>query len=114
MELRSRRPADDLAIRALRWRQMRNFLAILSQGTPMVGAGDEFGRTQNGNNNAYCQDNEIGWRTGNWTQPRPQTPRSRWCMRQGNPSNGRRVPDSIFLSNPVEISELTLVQQAVG
>ena len=42
---------------------MRNFLAtlILSQGTPMIRAGDEFGRTQNGNNNAYCQDNEISW-----------------------------------------------------
>ena len=48
---------------SLRLRQMRNFLAtlILSQGTPMIRAGDEFGRTQNGNNNAYCQDNEISW-----------------------------------------------------
>src|SRR5208337_2287591 len=54
-------PTDDPPINALRWRQMRNFLAtlILSQGTPMIRAGDEFGRTQNGNNNAYCQDNEI-------------------------------------------------------
>ena len=42
---------------------MRNFLAtlLLSQGTPMLLAGDEFGRTQHGNNNAYCQDNEISW-----------------------------------------------------
>jgi glycogen operon protein len=42
---------------------MRNFLAtlLLSQGTPMLLAGDEFGRTQQGNNNAYCQDNEISW-----------------------------------------------------
>ena len=42
---------------------MRNMLATLlfSQGTPMLLAGDEFGRTQNGNNNAYCQDNEISW-----------------------------------------------------
>ncbi len=56
-------PADDPAINALRWRQMRNFLAtlVLSQGTPMLCAGDEFGRTQGGNNNAYCQDNEISW-----------------------------------------------------
>ncbi len=56
-------PTDDPAINALRWRQMRNLLAtlILSQGTPMIAAGDEFGRTQNGNNNAYCQDNEISW-----------------------------------------------------
>jgi isoamylase len=42
---------------------MRNMLAtlLLAQGTPMLLAGDEFGRTQNGNNNAYCQDNEITW-----------------------------------------------------
>ena len=56
-------PTDDRDIRALRERQMRNLLAtlMLSQGTPMVLAGDEFGRTQKGNNNAYCQDNEISW-----------------------------------------------------
>ncbi len=54
---------DDPAIRALRRRQMRNFLAtlLLSQGTPMLVAGDEFARTQGGNNNAYCQDSEISW-----------------------------------------------------
>jgi len=56
-------PTDDLEINALRERQIRNFLAtlLLSQGTPMMLAGDEFGRTQRGNNNAYCQDNEISW-----------------------------------------------------
>jgi isoamylase len=56
-------PTDDEAINALRERQMRNFLAtlLLSQGTPMMLAGDEFGRTQKGNNNAYCQDSEISW-----------------------------------------------------
>ena len=56
-------PTDDAHIRALRERQKRNFLAtlLLSQGTPMLLAGDEFGRTQRGNNNAYCQDNEISW-----------------------------------------------------
>lgn len=54
---------DDPEILALRRRQMRNFLAtlLLSQGTPMLTAGDEFARTQHGNNNAYCQDNEISW-----------------------------------------------------
>src|SRR5205085_11542459 len=54
---------DDPAIRALRLRQMRNFLATLffSQGVPMLVAGDEMGRSQRGNNNAYCQDNEISW-----------------------------------------------------
>jgi isoamylase len=56
-------PTDDPEINALRARQVRNMLAtlLLSQGTPMMLAGDEFGRTQRGNNNAYCQDNEISW-----------------------------------------------------
>jgi isoamylase len=56
-------PTSDPAIVALRKRQMRNFLAtlFLSQGVPMLQGGDEFGRTQRGNNNAYCQDNEISW-----------------------------------------------------
>ena len=54
---------DDEAVRGLRKRQMKNMLAtlLLSQGTPMILAGDEFGRSQRGNNNAYCQDNEISW-----------------------------------------------------
>lgn len=56
-------PTDDRNIIELRLRQMRNFFSTLlfSQGTPMLVAGDEFARTQNGNNNAYCQDSEIGW-----------------------------------------------------
>jgi isoamylase len=56
-------PTEDKAVNELRCRQMRNMLAtlLLSQGTPMLLAGDEFGRTQQGNNNAYCQDNEISW-----------------------------------------------------
>ena len=56
-------PANDRAILALRARQQRNFLATLfcSQGVPMLLAGDEIGHTQGGNNNAYCQDNEISW-----------------------------------------------------
>jgi isoamylase len=56
-------PTDDLSINLLRDRQTRNMLAtlLLSQGTPMLLAGDEFGRTQQGNNNAYCQDNAISW-----------------------------------------------------
>ncbi|MCQ4083089.1 glycogen debranching protein GlgX [Streptomyces sp. RB6PN25] len=54
---------DDPGINALRGRQMRNFIAtlMLSQGVPMLSHGDEFGRTQGGNNNAYCQDNEVTW-----------------------------------------------------
>jgi isoamylase len=56
-------PTDDPQINALRERQRRNFLTtlFLSQGVPMLTGGDEWGRTQNGNNNAYCQDNEISW-----------------------------------------------------
>ncbi len=53
----------DPAVLELRARQQRNFLAtlLLSQGIPMIGHGDELGRTQRGNNNAYCQDNEVSW-----------------------------------------------------
>ncbi len=56
-------PTDDPAIQALRDRQRRNLLATLlfAQGTPLILGGDELGRTQQGNNNAYCQDNEISW-----------------------------------------------------
>ena len=56
-------PTDDPAILALRDRQKRNMLAtvLFSQGTPMICGGDELGRTQNGNNNAYAQDNELSW-----------------------------------------------------
>jgi glycogen operon protein len=56
-------PTEDETIEALRWQQARNFLAtlLLSQGTPMICGGDELGRTQRGNNNAYCQDNDLSW-----------------------------------------------------
>jgi isoamylase len=56
-------PSDDPEVNALRGRQIRNHLAtlLLSTGVPMLTAGDELGRTQGGNNNAYCQDNEISW-----------------------------------------------------
>jgi glycogen operon protein len=56
-------PTDDEGINAVRERQKRNFLATLlfSHGTPMLLAGDEFGRSQSGNNNGYCQDSEISW-----------------------------------------------------
>jgi isoamylase len=56
-------PSEDPAVRALRVRQKRNLLAslLLSQGVPMMLGGDELGRTQHGNNNAYCQDNELSW-----------------------------------------------------
>jgi len=56
-------PTDDPAVMALRARQQRNFLAtmLLSQGVPMISHGDELGRTQQGNNNAYCQDSPLTW-----------------------------------------------------
>src|SRR5262249_36292371 len=56
-------PTDDADINALRLRQIKNFLTILfvSHGTPMLGFGDEVGRSQRGNNNAYCQNNEMSW-----------------------------------------------------
>ncbi len=65
-------PTDDPAIQELRDRQVRNFFAtlLLSQGVPMICGGDELGRTQQGNNNAYCQDNELSW--FNWNLTRSQ------------------------------------------
>jgi glycogen operon protein len=65
-------PTEDAAIRALRERKKRNFLATLclSQGVPMLLAGDEMGHSQSGNNNAYCQDNELTWL--NWELSREQ------------------------------------------
>jgi isoamylase len=69
-------PTDDAAIHALRWQQQRNFLTtlVLSQGVPMILAGDEFGQTQQGNNNTYCQDNELTWL--NWQLTDEQRA---WC-----------------------------------
>src|SRR5436305_5539797 len=65
-------PTEDPQINALRERQRRNFLTtlFLSQGVPMLTGGDEWGRSQNGNNNAYCQDNEISW--FKWTRDEKQ------------------------------------------
>ncbi len=65
---------DDPDVKALRIRQMRNFLAtlFLAHGTPMITAGDEMGRTQRGNNNAYCQDSPISW--VNWNEAEAYSP----------------------------------------
>ncbi|HEX9750288.1 MAG TPA: glycogen debranching protein GlgX [candidate division Zixibacteria bacterium] len=56
-------PTDDRAVDALRWQRQRNFLAtlMLAQGVPMLSHGDELGRSQQGNNNAYCHDSELTW-----------------------------------------------------
>jgi isoamylase len=101
-------PTDDPGIRAVRDRQKRNFLAtlMLSQGIPMLLGGDEMGRTQGGNNNAYCQDNEISWFdwesadeeliefTSRLIQLRRDHPvfrRRRWFL--GSPIHGEGVSD---------------------
>jgi glycogen operon protein len=67
-------PTDDPEINAVRLRQQRNFLTMLfiSQGVPMLLGGDEFGRTQHGNNNVYCQDNELAWYDWDWTPEQQQ------------------------------------------
>ena len=74
-------PTDDDAVNALRRRQKRNLLAtlFLSQGVPMLCGGDEYGRTQQGNNNAYCQDNEISW--FNWERKPEEVAQTEFTMR---------------------------------
>jgi isoamylase len=69
-------PTDDAEINALRVRQQRNFLTtlLLSQGVPMIAHGDELGRTQRGNNNVYCQDNELSWVPTRRTSGVPSAP----------------------------------------
>jgi len=86
---------DDVAITELRARQQRNMLAtlFLSQGVPMLLGGDEFGRTQAGNNNTYCQDNELAWYS--WTRTDQQRKllaftRSLIALRQRHPVFRRR------------------------
>ena len=63
-------PTDDAEIIELRERRKRSFLGtlLLSQGVPMISHGDEYGRTQNGNNNAYCHDNELTWMNWEWDE----------------------------------------------
>jgi glycogen operon protein len=116
-------PTDDPEIRALRRRQQRNFLAtlFLSQGVPMILGGDEMGRTQGGNNNAYCQDNEISWldwklleenadlvsltaRLAEFRRDHPVFHRRRWF--QGRPIHGSDVTDiAWFAPDGSEMSE---------
>jgi glycogen operon protein len=101
-------PTDDPNINALRSRQQRNFITTLftSQGVPMLLGGDELGRTQHGNNNAYCQDNEISWfdwenidaellaftaRVIEFRKEHPVFTRRRWFM--GRPLRGADVID---------------------
>ncbi|OAV45029.1 glycogen debranching protein GlgX [Lewinella sp. 4G2] len=99
-------PTDDPEINALRLRMQRNMLTtlFLSQGVPMLTMGDEYGRTQGGNNNAYCQDNEISWFNWEWTADQTALhsfTRNLIALRRDNPIfhrrrffNGRTVNDS--------------------
>jgi glycogen operon protein len=114
-------PTEDAGINALRARQTRNFLTtlFLSQGVPMLLGGDEVGRTQGGNNNGYCQDNEISWYdwdhadagllqfTRRLVRLRHQHPvfcRRRWF--QGRPIHGTAVSDiAWFTPAAAEMSE---------
>ncbi|RCH55305.1 glycogen debranching enzyme GlgX [Mucilaginibacter hurinus] len=112
---------DDEEVIKLRKQQKRNFFAtlFLSQGVPMIVSGDEMGRTQRGNNNAYCQDNEISWL--NWEdadkefleftqkliafrREHPAFMRRRWF--QGQPVTGRGLEDiGWFLPDGTEMTE---------
>jgi isoamylase len=114
-------PTDNGEVNALRSRQLRNFLTtlMLSQGVPMLLGGDEIGRTQRGNNNAYCQDNEISWydwsnanrdllqftqRLIRFRHRHPVFCRRRWF--QGRPIHGSQVSDiGWFTTGGVEMSE---------
>jgi isoamylase len=114
-------PTTDKQINAIRARQKRNFFTtlFLSQGVPMILAGDEFGRSQNGNNNAYCQDNETSWvdwenmdhslrsfveRLIKFWKAHPAFSRRRWF--QGKPIRGIGLEDIVwFQPNGTEMTE---------
>ena len=102
-------PTDDPEVNALRERQQRNFLTtlLLSQGVPMLLGGDELSRTQDGNNNAWCQDNEISWfdwelgddeRTAARVRAPPDRPAARRirssAARASSPAAARTCPTS--------------------
>jgi glycogen operon protein len=115
-------PTDDPAVNELRARQSRNFLTtlLLSQGIPMILGGDEMGRTQRGNNNAYCQDNEISWfdwesadrglleftrRLIRIMREHPVFQRRRWF--KGRPLRGKDISDiAWFRFDGQELSDL--------
>ena len=96
-------PTDDPQVTASREQASRNFLATLafSLGVPMITAGDELGRTQRGNNNAYCQDNEIswvGWRLADWQERRLAFARLVFALRRQYAVLRRR---SFFSGKPI-------------
>jgi glycogen operon protein len=101
-------PAEDPAIIDLRARQQRNFLTTLfmSQGVPMLLAGDEIGRTQGGNNNAYCQDNEISW--VDWSRAAAERDLLEFTQRLARLRSGHAVfRRRRFFSGPADIAWLT-------
>jgi glycogen operon protein len=107
-------PTDDPAVVELRGRQMRNFVAtlLLSQGTPMLLAGDEFARTQRGNNNAYCQDNEISW--VDWTLAETNLPLVRFvqsltALRRRYPILRRNRFLSTVLNEAIGVKEVSWI-----
>jgi isoamylase len=97
-------PTDDPEINELRERQKRNFMMTLlcSQGVPMICGGDEIGRTQSGNNNAYCQDNEISWYDWSLDEARQsllEFTRSLIALRREHPNLRRR---KFFQDRPID------------
>jgi isoamylase len=107
-------PTDDPEVNALRQRQMRNFLAtlLLSQGTPMLLAGDEFARTQHGNNNTYCQDNELNW--VDWSLAEKHLPQVRFvqsliALRRRYPILRRNRYLSTVVNEAIGIKEITWI-----
>ncbi len=108
---------DDAAVNELRRRQMRNFLAtlLLSQGAPMLLAGDEFARTQRGNNNAYCQDNEISW--VDWTLAERNAAQVRFvqsltALRRRYPILRRNRFLSTVVNEAIGVKEVTWISPA--
>jgi glycogen operon protein len=101
-------PIDDRAVLDLRERQMRNFLAtlLMAQGVPMLCGGDEIARTQQGNNNGYCQDNELSWIDWKLDKPRRALldfTRSLIALRRAHPVLRRR---QFFYGRPIQGSEV--------
>ncbi|HTV24534.1 MAG TPA: malto-oligosyltrehalose synthase, partial [Polyangiaceae bacterium] len=102
-------PTAELEVLDLRRRQRRNLLAtlLLSQGTPMLLAGDEFARTQHGNNNAYCQDNEVGWVDWKWDDEQRQFhefTRRVLALRRQHPALHR---SKFFQGRPIQNADLS-------
>jgi glycogen operon protein len=102
-------PTDDANVNLIRHRQRRNFLAtlLLSQGTPMIAAGDEAARTQRGNNNAYCQDNELSWFDWNFSDEQRELvefTKKVLMLRRRHPALHR---SKFFQGRPIQNSDLS-------